>query len=137
MCKVYSSISFATLQLPCFKVLHQLFYKQNGLTPAGLPRFVKVIPLNIYELLTPSSLAYWIMGDGSKQNNGIHLSVYAYTLAECDLLVEALNRKFNINCTLHKHNKGPRIYLDKASTLLVRDLVKPYFVPSMYYKLGL
>lgn len=41
--------------LPCFTELHSLFYVNK----------VKVIPHNIYDLLTPVALAHIIMGDGS------------------------------------------------------------------------
>ena len=61
----YSSVNFATLSLPCFNYYRNLFYNSDGL---------KVVPYNIYELLTPRSLAYWIMDDGSLQNKGLHLN---------------------------------------------------------------
>lgn len=77
------------------------------------------------------------MGDGSKQNEGMHLSVYAFDKDECNLLIEALKYNFELNCTLHHHVSGYRIYIDKNSTTKVRNLVKPYIVPTMFYKLGL
>jgi hypothetical protein len=46
--KIYSSISFTTMQLPCFNVFRELFYVSN----------VKTVPNNIYELLTPKGLAF-------------------------------------------------------------------------------
>lgn len=52
--KVYSAMSFTTMQLPCFNVfkgrlkLSRLFYDLN----------VKKVPNNIYELLTPRGLAF-------------------------------------------------------------------------------
>ena len=49
--KTYSAISFTTMQLPCFNVFRELFYLSN----------VKVVPNNIYDLLTPIGLAFWIM----------------------------------------------------------------------------
>jgi len=33
------------------------------------------------------------MGDGSKQNEGIHLSVYAFTPSDVELLITALSAK--------------------------------------------
>jgi hypothetical protein len=77
------------------------------------------------------------MGDGSKQNEGLHLSVYAFSSSYIDLLVNALSNKYNLKCTIHSTNKGPRIYLDKASTNIIRTIVLPHIVPSMYYKLGI
>ena len=46
--KIYSSTSFTTMQLPCFNVFKELFYLSN----------VKVVPNNIYDLLTPIGLAF-------------------------------------------------------------------------------
>lgn len=46
--KMYSAISFTTMQLPCFNVFKELFYLSN----------VKRVPSNIYELLTPRGLAF-------------------------------------------------------------------------------
>lgn len=46
--KTYSSISFTTMQLPCFNEYKNYFYVSN----------VKRVPDNIYELLTPRGLAF-------------------------------------------------------------------------------
>ena len=37
---------------------------------------MKIVPINIQELLTPRGLAYWIMDDGSLKNKGLHLNTY-------------------------------------------------------------
>jgi len=67
--KTYSTISFTTMQLPCFNVFKEMFYTLN----------VKIVPNNIYELLTPKGLAFWIMDDGSRHGSGLHISVYAFS----------------------------------------------------------
>lgn len=123
----YSSISLTTMQLPCFTALWSIWYVKG----------IKIVPTNIQELLTPIALAHWIMGDGSKQNEGLHLSVYAFSPSDVDLLVKALTTNFNISCSLHNTDKGSRIYLPKASTNVLRPLVIEYFVPSMKYKLSM
>lgn len=46
--KNYKSISFTTMQLPCFNVFKEMFYLSN----------VKRVPYNIYEALTPRGLAF-------------------------------------------------------------------------------
>jgi hypothetical protein len=46
--KIYSAISFTTMQLPCFNVFKEMFYLSN----------VKIVPDNIYDLLTPRGLAF-------------------------------------------------------------------------------
>jgi len=100
----YSSVSFATMELPCFTEIYPFWYLNRK----------KRVPLNIKELLTPVGLAHWIMGDGSKQNKGLHLSVYAFTPKDIKLLLDVLETKFNFKYTIHCHSglKGkPRIYI--------------------------
>ena len=72
--KIYSSITFTTMQLPCFNEFKDMFYVDN----------VKKVPSDIYELLTPKGLAFWIMDDGSRHGTGLHLSVYAFTNEDVD-----------------------------------------------------
>lgn len=58
---VYSRIMFNTFSLSCFNEFHSLFYS------AG----TKIVPLNIGDLLTPLSLAYWIADDGGLCQNSL------------------------------------------------------------------
>jgi hypothetical protein len=51
------------------------------------------------------------MGDGSRQNKGIHLSVYAFTPEDVELLINVLETKFDFKCSIHKLGKMPRIYV--------------------------
>lgn len=126
--KIYSSISFTTMQLPCFNVFRELFYVSN----------VKTVPNNIYELLTPKGLAFWIMDDGSKQGKGLHISVYAFSNEDVDKLMYVLQDKFNLKCSIHYNRENkPRIFIFKESMENLINLVKPYFIPEMLYKLGL
>lgn len=131
--QTYTSISFVTMQLPAFNSLHSLFYKR--FTDKGKIRYIKVIPGNIQDLLSPEGLAHWIMGDGSLQNKGLHLRIYAFTMA--DLLTSALTNKWNLKCTVHMTKSGPRIYIHGRSMGIVRNLVKQHMDVLMYYKIGL
>jgi len=53
------------------------------------------------------------MNDGSKQNSSVHLSTYGFNPQEVLLLVNVLILKFNLNCSIHKHKAGDRIYIKK------------------------
>lgn len=124
----YSSISFVSMQLPCFTKVHTLWYL-NG---------KKIVPLNIHKLLIPVGLAHWILGDGSRQNLGLHLSVYAFTWDEVKLLINVLENKFNLKCSYHIHSSiggKLRIYIWEESMEKLRLLVSPYIIPSMLYKI--
>lgn len=118
------------MQLPYFNVFRELFYLSN----------VKIVPHNIYELLTPKGLAFWIMDDGSKQGTGLHISisVYAFNNEDVDKLMFTLQDKFNLKCSIHyNRDSKPRIYIFKESIDHLITLVKPYFIKEMLYKLGL
>lgn len=71
--KKYYSKKFVTLSLPCFNKYRELFYNTEG---------KKIIPKNIEFLLTPISLAYWIMDDGYKRGNGLYISTESFSLKE-------------------------------------------------------
>ena len=47
--------------------------------------FIKIVPLNIEELLTPIGLALWIMDYGFKSGKGMCLSTESFSLAEVEL----------------------------------------------------
>jgi hypothetical protein len=76
------------------------------------------------------------MGDGSKQNSGVHLSVYDFTDTDVKLLMDALVL-MGLECSIHMHSKGPRIYIPKGSMPRLIELVSPFMVPSMVYKLSI
>lgn len=126
--KTYSAISFTTMQLPCFNVFKDIFYSSN----------IKKIPDNIYEILTPRGLAFWIMDDGSRQGSGLHLNIYAFSNEDVDKLMFVLQDKFNLRCSIHyNRDNKPRIYIFKESMDNSRTLIITYFVKEMIYKLGL
>ena len=126
--KVYTAISFTTMQLPCFNVYKEIFYINN----------VKKVPDNIYKLLTLGGLGFWIMDDGSRQGNGLHLSVYAFSSEDRDKLMFTLQDKFNLRCSIHyNRDNKPRIYIFKQSVDKLKPLIIPYFIKEMLYKLGL
>lgn len=131
--KEYSSMYFRTKRLPLFTEYYNLFYT-NG---------VKVIPNNIYDLLTPLGLAHWIMQDGSfhKVYKGVVLCTDCFIKEEVQIIIELLQNKLNLKCTIQKApNKSLirfRIYRSAKSVSILRELVQSYFNSSMLYKLGL
>ena len=128
--KIYSSVQFATLSLPCFNYYKDLFYNSN---------YLKIVPSNIQNLLSPRGLAYWIMDDGSLQNKGLHLNTYGFTPQDIFLLKTTLENMFGENtlkCTIHKHQKGERIYIWEESMELVRNNISQFMHKDMQYKIN-
>jgi hypothetical protein len=123
----FSSLRFLTRSLLCFTELYSLFY----------PNKVKVIPDNIYELLTPVALAHMIMGDGSYVGKGIVLCTDSYSIKGVICLMNVLIIRYDLKCTLHENKGKYRIYISRNSMEKVIRVVKPHMAPSMYNKLGL
>ena len=124
--KIYYSIKFQTLSLPCFNMYRELFYNLEG---------KKVIPANIKELLTPKGLAYWFMDDGYKSKKGLYICTESFSLSEIKTLIIVLKDKFNIECSYHSVTNGYRIYIFSTSAIDFKELVKPYLIEDFYYKL--
>jgi hypothetical protein len=113
--------------MPCLTQLYSLFYSEEG---------VKVIPENIYELLTPVALAHLIMGDGSGSRHGLLLCTDSFTLPEVVKLMNVLIIRYQLNCTLRFHTSTqPRAHAREGSMPKLRGIVKPYMFSSMMYKL--
>lgn len=79
--KSHLSVEIVTRALPCFNELYFLFYVNK----------VKVIPENIYDLLTPVALAHLILGDGSAQRHGLILCTDSFTIPRSCSSDECIN----------------------------------------------
>ena len=123
----YHSFNFFTRSLPCLKELYSLFYCENK----------KVIPANIYNLLSPVALAHWIQGDGQRKRSGLVICTDSYTLQDVVRLVNVLIIRYNLICTLIETNPGQyRIYIWQRSMGDLIRIVLPHFNKSMLYKLN-
>nr|QID02764.1 LAGLIDADG endonuclease [Orbilia oligospora]QID02832.1 hypothetical protein [Orbilia oligospora]QID02874.1 hypothetical protein [Orbilia oligospora] len=123
--KPFSGLAFQTRQLPCLTDIYNLFYINK----------IKIVPSNIYELLTPVALAHWIMGDGSAVNKGLVLCTDYFSLEQTTLLLNVLVIKYKLDCTLWKQSSGWRIYISRRSMPNLRSIVINHMHPSMLYKL--
>jgi hypothetical protein len=122
------SIKFWTQSLPCFNQFRELFYDKSG---------KKIIPLNLEEIIAARSLAYWIMDDGYKSANGFYFCTESYSLEDNYKLSKILKNRFNLDCGVHKHTNGHRLYVFSHSKDKLLDLVKPYLINHFYYKFDL
>ena len=119
-------LQFETRSMPCLTELRFLFY----------PNGVKIIPNNIFELLTPIALAHMIMGDGSVQRHGLIICTDSYTIQDVVRLINVLIIRYRLECTLRFHSATqPRIYISQSSMPLLLNIVSPFMHSSMLYKL--
>uniref|UniRef100_UPI0023F041F5 LAGLIDADG homing endonuclease n=1 Tax=Cyathus striatus TaxID=68777 RepID=UPI0023F041F5 len=124
-----TSIKFWTSSLPCFNKFRELFYNELG---------IKYIPNNLEDLITSRSLAYWVMDDGynSRVTNGFYFCTESFTLEDNYKLKNILKSKFNLDCGVHKHSSGHRLYVFSTSKERLSELVKPHLISHFYYKLN-
>jgi len=130
--RLTESLYFITLSLNEFKPLADLFLDPEG---------KKIIPSNIADLLTPRSLAFWIMDDPQQvKRGGVTLCTDSFKKEEVSILREALNSKLNLTTTIHKKSSGDsvyeRIYINKSSLVEIQPLLTEHMHGSMLYKIN-
>lgn len=127
---------FSSKRLPAITNLYKLWYKQID------SKYIKVLPFNIEELLTPIALAHWIMGDGYFTEGSLMVCTDNFTKDEVLRLIEVLYEKYGIKAGINKRTNPngaikwririSKLYMDKLILL-----VRPYIISEMLYKLGL
>lgn len=124
---VYHGYKFSTYSFSSFRWLYDAFYLDR----------VKHLPIRLlYELLTPMALAIWFMDDGSLLGKGYKIATSCFEKEELDQLCVLLYNKYNLECSLHKDGKYSSLYIKSISAKKFAELVKPYMIDSMKYKLG-
>lgn len=126
--KIRKIVRFSTWTYTSFNWIHNIWYDNN----------IKRIPKCIDQYLTPLALAIWIMDDGAKVGKSLKFSTNSFTYSECLLLVKVLNDNFNIKASVQSAGSKDQyiIYVWKESMNNLRNIVSPYIVPGMKYKLN-
>lgn len=102
------------------------------------PNGVKTVTQEWLDKITPRGLAFWFMDDGC--NCGT-IATNCFSYEEIELIQAWFLAKYNISTTIRKQmsKKGIYqylIYIKTESRPHFYELVKPYFIPSMEYKLN-
>uniref|UniRef100_UPI003001AE20 LAGLIDADG homing endonuclease n=1 Tax=Malassezia equina TaxID=1381935 RepID=UPI003001AE20 len=125
--KIRYVIRFHTFTYQSFNDIYNLWYNNNN----------KQIPMNIEEYLTPLSIAIWTMDDGARVGKSIKWSTNCFSYDDCLLLSQILYKKYGLKCNVHNAGKENQyvIYVLKESMPILRNLIIPYIVSSMLYKI--
>lgn len=99
----------------------------------------KTVTENWANAITPVSLAFWYMDDGSckhsaNQRPRPRLATNAFSLKETEVLANCLRSKFNIDCKVFDYS-GPTIVITADGADRLFDLIYPFVPDCMKYKL--
>lgn len=137
--KPASQYHFATRSFKELTLIHSQWYSLDTSTN----KYVKNVPLNIEELLSPIGLAHWIMGDGFWSENTLYLCTDSFTYSEVWLLINALDTVFNLRAGSARRIKDNRevcwrirLSSKKENIDRLKSIVLPFMIPTMKYKLG-
>lgn len=128
--KIYVSMNFWTRALPLFTEFYSQFYVNK----------VKIVPFDL-SLLTPLSLAHWIMQDGAKgSSGGLYICTDLFTPEDTRRLAKHLSDSLSLKVTTPKapgNSNNLRIYVLVSSMDRLKLLICNHMHSSMLYKLGL
>ena len=98
----------------------------------------KVVPRFIGSLLDPMAVAVWFMDDGgrgARTPRGLVINTSGFSWEEQSLLQNVLKAKFGIDVSVHRPGSGFQLYIRARSFTRFSELVAPYLVAQMRYKL--
>ena len=124
--KIYRSMRFYTKAT--LKDFRPIFYKDHR----------KIIPNDLGEWLDPLAVAVWFMDDGgrgARTLKGLVFNTSCFSVEEQVLLQSVFSGKFGVKVSIHKIGKGFQLYVKAESFNRFSELVSPYLITQMRYKL--
>ena len=107
---------------PALNEIHDKFYSSGK----------KVIDKELIMKIEPLGIAIWFMDDGAKHGNSCSFCTHGFDLKSVEILQEMFLTKFNIKTSIHKSHA---LYILSESIQDFKNLIKPYLVESMLYKI--
>lgn len=99
------------------------------------PNGKKVLDFSMISKINELGLTIWLLDDMHLCTTSYQINTQCFSLTEIEKLREILKEKFNINTTHQKFDNV--IYVRKNSLEILNNLILPYTVESMKYKLHL
>jgi len=119
---------FQSVSHPAFRFYAQQFYCHGK----------KSVPKLIHRWLTPRGLAYWFMDDGSskwRESKVLLFNTQGFEKHDVEQLMHVLESKFGLEDYLRKQPEGWQIAIAGSARNRLEELISPYLLPDMQYKL--
>lgn len=137
--KYYTCYRLHSATHPIFTKFLNIFYPNNKENVSGN----KILSPKILKHLTPFAIAVWFMDDGIRTNfHGsttdfkMLIATDNFTFEENETLQQFFKSKYNINPKIILHSSGhPRLFFPPLEAEKLRELIKPYIIPCMKYKI--
>lgn len=133
---------FNTLTNPSLNFFGNMFYTYDSAKPG---QWKKDVPINVSKFLTPPALAYFYMDDGALKwlghSNAMRICTESFSHDGVKRLQNVFQNKYGISTTLTKKTLndgsiGYRIAIPEKSSKAFCELIQPYLVDCMKYKVS-
>lgn len=120
---------FKTFSHASFTLIWHMFY---------VDRVKSIQPGLVLNHLSGLGLAYWVMSDGSLQNDSKSMILHSqsFTKADNEMLSKELNQKFGLHSRVIPHKGIYRvIFIPREDASTMNALISPHMIPQFKYKL--
>ncbi len=124
----YTRRWMTTAAHPYWKQIREMFYKDRA----------KVVTREILDQLQPLGLAVWYMDDGHtfKKSWTANWHTQSFSIKENEMIVSYLKDKWNVETKIAFNQNKPHLIVSKEGRESLFEVIKPYIIESMSYKLG-
>lgn len=84
--------------------------------------------------MTPLVFSVWLMDDGARDKGRLRLNTQSFSHQENEPLLRILEATLGITATLNRDKNRFRLRVRAVSMPRIRQLTRPYMLPSMQYK---
>jgi hypothetical protein len=113
---------FVTRSEPALTPYYRLFYEGGR----------KQVP----QLALPAlGLAVWFMDDGCRSRSAAYLNTQQFDVQSQFVLVALLEEQWGLESTLNRDKSYRRIRISVRSTKRLSEIIEPYLLPELRYKL--
>jgi hypothetical protein len=123
--KKHYSWYFHSKSLESLGLLQQYFYKGR----------TKILPENIFNLITPCALAVWFMDDGTNTGSSYVINTQCFPKEEQERIIKFFKGKYDINAKIVKEYSNFKIAIGRHEYQKLNNIIEKYIIPSMIYKI--